>query len=259
MYIYIYKDTSIQQNINITHHHSHHLCIMSNAESSSMPSSSEDGQDGKGSSKRKLVWIPHTEHGWELVTLIGSKNGGKKAIVATKNGKKKVVKHPEKNVVRVVPSVLTNTYNNLAEMEDFSEGTILHHVKNRFLVEKHIYTYVGDVIVAVNPYQMLDIYGEKQLKYYIENVKDEAGNSDLIPHVYGVAGKAFKTLSVTGKSQSVLISGESGAGKTETTKKVLYFLAELIPSTATGGGTMMVKVLQMVYLLKRKSCLQILF
>ena len=60
---------------------------MSNAESSSIPSSSEDGQDGKGSSKRKLVWIPHTEHGWELVTLIGSKNGGKKAIVATKNGK----------------------------------------------------------------------------------------------------------------------------------------------------------------------------
>ena len=46
---------------------------MSNAESSSMPSSSEDGQDGKGSSKQ-VVWIPHTEHGWELVTLIGSKN-----------------------------------------------------------------------------------------------------------------------------------------------------------------------------------------
>ena len=144
-------------------------------------------------------------------------------------------------------------------MEDFSEGTILHHVKKSFLIEKHIYTYVGDVIVAVNPYQMLDIYGEKQLKYYIENVKDEAGNSDLIPHVYGVAGKAFKTLSVTGKSQKCVDqSGESGAGKTETTKKVLYFLAELIPSTAT-GGTMMVKVLQMVYLLKRKSCLQILF
>ena len=72
---------------------------MSNVESSSMPSSSEDGQDGKESSKQKLVWIPHIEHGWELVTLIGSKNGGKKAIVATKNGKKKVVKKL-KHVVR---------------------------------------------------------------------------------------------------------------------------------------------------------------
>ena len=116
-------------------------------------------------------------------------------------------------------------------MEDFSEGTILHHVKNRFVNEQAIYTYVGEVILAINPYQKLDIYGEKYLNTYIDNVKNDETQASSTPHVYGVAGRAFKTLSVTGKSQSVLISGESGAGKTETTKKVLYFLSELIPSS----------------------------
>ena len=131
-------------------------------ENNSIPSSSEDDTKSLYSSpaKQTLVWIPHPDSGWELVTLLGYKNNGKKAVVATKGGKKKSVKNPEKNIVRVVSSVLTNKYNNLAEMEDFSEGTILHHIKRRFLIEKQIYTFVGDVIVAINPYQRLDIYGE---------------------------------------------------------------------------------------------------
>ena len=126
----------------------------------STASSSSEG-DGLDSKKKTLVWIPHPQKGWDLAHLIGSKDGGAKAIVVTKEGKKKSVKHPKKNVVRVVSSVLTKGYENLAEMEDFSEGTILHHVKNRFLSEQAIYTYVGEVILAINPYQKLDIYGEK--------------------------------------------------------------------------------------------------
>ena len=89
-------------------------------------------------------------------------------------------------------------------MEDFSEGTILHHVKKRFLSEQAIYAYVGDVILAINPYQNLDIYGEKYLNTYIDNVKNDESQASSTPHVYGVAGRAFETKR-NWKSQGVLI------------------------------------------------------
>jgi len=117
---------------------------------------------------------------------------------------------------------------NLVDLDAFSEGSILHHVRKRFMDDK-IYTYVGSILVAVNPFKSLPIYSAERIQYYRMNVHS---TDPPQPHVYAIAAEAFDSLLSGLGSQSVLISGESGAGKTETAKKVLQYLTEI---AATGG------------------------
>lgn len=118
---------------------------------------------------------------------------------------------------------------NLVDLDEFSEGAILHHVRKRFL-SKTIYTHVGAILVAVNPFEYLDIYSKEEMN---RAEKSLSLHSSLYPHVFITAATALSQLRSHNKHQSVLISGESGAGKTETTKKVLEYLAVMSPG---GGG-----------------------
>jgi len=124
----------------------------------------------------------------------------------------------------VVRSTITRDYSNLEQLEDFSEPAILFQIRQRFL-RNFIYTYVSNILIAVNPYQLLrrhdgqSIYGTNAVLEYEQHLAHGNINTS-VPHVFAVASRAFLGMCTTGKRQSVLISGESGAGKTETTKKV---------------------------------------
>lgn len=113
---------------------------------------------------------------------------------------------------------------NLVDLDEFSEGAILYHVRKRFM-SKIIYTHVGAILVAVNPFEQLDIYSRAEM----DRAQRALNDNILYPHVYVTAATAFSQLKIHKRHQSVLISGESGAGKTETTKKVLEYLASMSP------------------------------
>uniref|UniRef100_A0A8C4N2R8 Myosin Ic, paralog b n=1 Tax=Eptatretus burgeri TaxID=7764 RepID=A0A8C4N2R8_EPTBU len=107
-----------------------------------------------------------------------------------------------------------------------SEGAFLDNLRKRFK-ENLIYTYIGSVLVSVNPYKDLGIYTEQQMQRY-------RGVSfyEVPPHIYAVADSAFRALRAERVDQCVLISGESGAGKTEASKRILHFLALSCPAAA---------------------------
>ncbi|ETO69494.1 hypothetical protein F444_13936 [Phytophthora nicotianae P1976] len=119
---------------------------------------------------------------------------------------------------------------NMIDLNHLHEAAILRNLKKRFRARMP-YTYTGDICLAVNPYQWLDeLYTPGLHKKYLQARKRQ----DLPPHVYAVSVAAFRHMCDNGSNQSILVSGESGAGKTETTKILMDNLATIAPApTAT--------------------------
>ncbi|CAH1801319.1 unnamed protein product [Owenia fusiformis] len=105
-------------------------------------------------------------------------------------------------------------------LEDYkSTSAFVENLKKRF-TSNLIYTYIGEVLISVNPYKQLGIYTSKYLALY-RNVNFY----ELPPHVFAIADQAYRSMRTEGRDQCVLISGESGAGKTEASKKILQYIA----------------------------------
>ncbi|CAB0035466.1 unnamed protein product [Trichogramma brassicae] len=110
----------------------------------------------------------------------------------------------------------------LPEKVDLNEASLLWNLKIRYDKEL-IYTYTGSILVAVNPYKMFDIYGTDQVKLYEGRIL-----GTLPPHLFAVGSSAYSQVCAANNSsnnQVVVISGESGSGKTESTKLVMQYLA----------------------------------
>uniref|UniRef100_A0A8C2G654 Myosin VIIAb n=1 Tax=Cyprinus carpio TaxID=7962 RepID=A0A8C2G654_CYPCA len=88
--------------------------------------------------------------------------------------------------------------------------------------DRVIYTYTGSILIAVNPYQLLPIYTADQIRHYTNKKLGE-----MPPHLFGIADNCYFSMQRNNKDQCCIISGESGAGKTESTKLILQFLAAI--------------------------------
>uniref|UniRef100_A0A2K6SVF9 Unconventional myosin-Ic n=1 Tax=Saimiri boliviensis boliviensis TaxID=39432 RepID=A0A2K6SVF9_SAIBB len=116
-------------------------------------------------------------------------------------------------------------------LENFtSEAAFIENLRRRFR-ENLIYTYIGPVLVSVNPYRDLQIYSRQHMERY-------RGVSfyEVPPHLFAVADTVYRALRTERRDQAVMISGESGAGKTEATKRLLQFYAETCPAPERGGA-----------------------
>uniref|UniRef100_A0AAV1UQQ3 Myosin motor domain-containing protein n=1 Tax=Peronospora matthiolae TaxID=2874970 RepID=A0AAV1UQQ3_9STRA len=117
---------------------------------------------------------------------------------------------------------------NLIDLNHLHEAAILRNLKKRFRARMP-YTYTGDICLAVNPYQWLDELYEPGLhEKYMHAQKQQ----DVPPHAYAVSVAAFRHMCDNGTNQSILVSGESGAGKTETTKILMDNLATIAPASS---------------------------
>ncbi|CAE7700714.1 mhcA, partial [Symbiodinium sp. KB8] len=112
-------------------------------------------------------------------------------------------------------------YDNMIKQNNLNEALILHNLRERFLQDK-IYTYISSILVAVNPFCLLPIYTPEVLERY-----KDGGWRNQPPHIYAIADNAYASMLSEDADQAVVISGESGAGKTETMKLVLQFIAEV--------------------------------
>ncbi|XP_017669429.1 PREDICTED: unconventional myosin-Ih [Lepidothrix coronata] len=106
-----------------------------------------------------------------------------------------------------------------------SEAAFLNNLRKRYQ-ENLIYTYIGTLLVSVNPYKELDIYTVTQMQLY-----RGVNFFELPPHLYAIADNAYRVMCSEYNNHFILISGESGAGKTEASKKILQYYAVTCPTT----------------------------
>ncbi|XP_072297879.1 unconventional myosin-X [Eucyclogobius newberryi] len=110
----------------------------------------------------------------------------------------------------------------MSALDDLHDGAIMYNLYLRYQ-QRFIYTYIGSILAAVNPYQTLPgLYDRAAVERYSSHHL-----GDISPHIYAVANECYRALWRRPLNQCVLISGESGAGKTESTKLILSFLSAM--------------------------------
>uniref|UniRef100_A0A8B9L2W4 Myosin IXA n=1 Tax=Astyanax mexicanus TaxID=7994 RepID=A0A8B9L2W4_ASTMX len=121
----------------------------------------------------------------------------------------------------LLPQPLQKDHDDLCNLPDLNEKTLLDNLRSRFKQEK-IYTYVGSILIVINPFKFLPIYNPKYVKMY-----DNHQLGKLEPHIYAVADVAYHAMLQRRQNQCIVISGESGSGKTQSTNFLIHHLTAL--------------------------------
>ncbi|XP_051740847.1 unconventional myosin-Vc [Ctenopharyngodon idella] len=172
--------------------------------------------------KYNRVWIPDAEHVWKSAEILTDfKPGDTELELLLEDGTE--LQYPleggEKLPPLRNPDILVGE-NDLTALSYLHEPAVLHNLKVRFVESKIIYTYCGIILVAVNPYKQLPIYGDAVIHAY-----SGQNMGDLDPHIFAVAEEAYKQMARNNKNQSIIVSGESGAGKTVSARYAMRYFA----------------------------------
>ncbi|XP_035498250.1 unconventional myosin-Va isoform X2 [Scophthalmus maximus] len=190
-------------------------------------------------SKYARVWLPDAAEVWKSAELVRDYTPGDPTLsLQLEDGTEVEYKiDPKTNNLPPLrnPNILVGE-NDLTTLSYLHEPAVLHNLKVRFIDSKLIYTYCGIVLVAINPYESLPIYEAD-----IINAYSGQNMGDMDPHIFAVAEEAYKQMASDGRSQSIIVSGESGAGKTVSAKYAMRYFATV--SCSSGEASVEDRVL----------------
>jgi myosin protein heavy chain len=169
------------------------------------------------------VWVPSEEAGFELAQVIQEISPDRFEVQLQRNNKKVIVEEHQK-----VNPPRYDKEEDMANLTWLNEASVLHNLTERYHAGL-IYTYSGLFCVVINPYKYYPIYSEKVVDMYRGKKRIE-----MPPHVYAITDAAYRSMLHDKEDQSILCTGESGAGKTENTKKVIQYLTSVASSKAAG-------------------------
>ncbi|CAG9830705.1 unnamed protein product [Diabrotica balteata] len=169
---------------------------------------------------KKSCWVPDDKEGFVLGEIRGTK--GDLVTVGIPGGEEKNFKKDQVTQVNPPKYEKAEDMSNLTYLNDAS---VLHNLKQRYY-HKLIYTYSGLFCVAINPYKRFPVYTNRCAKLYRGKRRNE-----VPPHIFAISDGAYVNMLTNHENQSMLITGESGAGKTENTKKVIAYFATVGAST----------------------------
>ncbi|XP_034947009.1 myosin heavy chain, muscle isoform X13 [Chelonus insularis] len=169
---------------------------------------------------KKACWVPDEKEGYLLGEIKATK--GDLVTVILPGGESKQFSKDELSPVN--PPKFEKS-EDMADLTFLNEATVLHNLKQRYY-SKLIYTYSGLFCVAINPYKRYPVYTQRCAKLYRGKRR-----SEVPPHIFAISDGAYVNMLTNSENQSMLITGESGAGKTENTKKVIAYFATVGAST----------------------------
>ncbi|KAK4714790.1 hypothetical protein R3W88_020697 [Solanum pinnatisectum] len=184
--------------------------------------------------KKKLrIWCRLRNGAWVSGHI--QSTSGEKAMVLLSDGS--VVTVPVGEVLPANPDVLEGV-DDLMQLSYLNEPSVLHNLQHRY-AQDMIYSKAGPALIAINPFKDIQLYGNEFVTAYRQKLLND-------PHVYSIADTAYDRMMEDEISQSIIISGGSGSGKTETAKFAMEYLAML------GGGSNGIEkeVLQTSYILE---------
>ncbi|XBH65712.1 hypothetical protein VPH35_119269 [Triticum aestivum] len=181
------------------------------------------------------VWVEDPDEAWidgEVLKVNGD-------TITVKCSNEKTVTAKASHVHAKDPEESPCGVDDMTKLAYLHEPGVLQNLKSRYDMNE-IYTYTGSILIAVNPFRRLPhLYDIQMMEQY-----KGADFGELSPHPFAVADVAYRLMLNEGISQSILVSGESGAGKTESTKMIMRYLAYMGGKAATEGRTVEKQVLQ---------------
>ncbi|KAM5281424.1 myosin-15 [Ctenodactylus gundi] len=171
----------------------------------------------KAFGEKNKCWVPDGENAYIEAEVKGSEDDGK-ILVETRDGKSLSV---TKDRVQEMNSTKFDVIENIAMLTHLNEASVLHTLKRRY---DHwmIHTYSGIFCVILNPYKWLPVYQKEVMAAYKGKRR-----SEVPPHIFAVADNALQDMLHNRENQSILFTGESGAGKTVNTKHIIQYFATI--------------------------------
>ncbi|XP_013181332.1 PREDICTED: myosin-VIIa-like [Papilio xuthus] len=166
-----------------------------------------------------LVWLQpegKSEFDIPIAVKILNSSGG---LIQVQDDDGKVFSTSVNNVIKPLHATSVQSVEDMITLGELQEHTILRNLHIRYN-RQLIYTYTGTMLIAINPYEILPIYTMDQIHFY-----QDRNVGEIPPHIFAIGNNAYKELLSTSSNQCIVISGESGAGKTESTKLLLQYLA----------------------------------
>ncbi|CAM9311704.1 unnamed protein product [Bubo scandiacus] len=167
------------------------------------------------------VWLDtqsNSEFNVPIGAVVKDSDSGR-ILLEDDEGKEHCITARNMHMVHLMHPSSVQGVEDMISLGDLHEAGMVHNLLIRYQEQK-IYTYTGSILVAVNPYQLLPLYTVDQIRLYCNKRIGE-----LPPHVFAIADNCYFNMKRNKRDQCCVISGESGAGKTESTKLILQFLA----------------------------------
>ncbi|KAG2182728.1 hypothetical protein INT44_005708 [Umbelopsis vinacea] len=176
-------------------------------------------------SEQKWVWLEDKDEGYLPGQIVSESQNQQSVQVALNDGKVRTVNINETHQMN--PPKFDQV-EDAAQLTYLNEASVVQNLRLRYLSNK-IYTYSALFLVAVNPFQTLPMYSDETVALYKNKRRGE-----LPPHIFAAADQAYHDMIRNNENQSILITGESGAGKTESTKRVIQYLTTIASDQKIG-------------------------
>nr|CDJ94553.1 Myosin and Myosin head and IQ calmodulin-binding region and Myosin tail domain containing protein [Haemonchus contortus] len=162
------------------------------------------------------TWVADPKEGF-VIAAIAVQEGNNYTLTMPDGSSKKINKE---ECQEINPAKLEKT-EDMSNLTFLNEASVLHNLRQRYY-SMMIYTYSGLFCVFINPYKLLPIYTDTVAAMYVNKRRAE-----MPPHLFAISDEAYRNMITDHENQSMLITGESGAGKTENTKKVIAYFAKI--------------------------------